>query len=89
MGRPGNCLKVLVVDDDPGSLLVAQAAVEQSGHECLTAANGDIGWDLYQRGRPHVVVPARFAKRRDGVIQSQRRTFALYSRYSLLNRRSR
>lgn len=56
MGRPGNCLKVLVVDDDPGSLLVAQAAVEQSGHECLTAANGDIGWDLYQRGRPHVVV---------------------------------
>ncbi|MFF1881296.1 response regulator [Pseudarthrobacter sp. NPDC058196] len=49
-------MRVLVVDDDPGSLLVAQAAVEQSGHECLTAADGDIAWDLYQTWRPHVVV---------------------------------
>ncbi|WP_284978494.1 response regulator [Arthrobacter sp. fls2-241-R2A-200] len=56
MGRPGESLKVLVVDDDPGSLLVAQAAVEQSGHECFTAADGDTAWDLYQTRRPHVVV---------------------------------
>jgi signal transduction histidine kinase len=56
MGRPGKLLKVLVVDDDPGSLLVAQAAVEQSGHECLAAADGDIAWDLYQTCRPDVVV---------------------------------
>lgn len=33
-------LSVLVVDDDAGSLLVAQAAVERSGHECLTAVDG-------------------------------------------------
>lgn len=49
-------MKVLVVDDDRGSLLVARAAVEQSGHECIVAADGDAGWQLYQDQRPHVVV---------------------------------
>jgi CheY-like chemotaxis protein len=37
-------MKVLVADDDPGSLLVAQAAVERAGHDCLAAANGDEAW---------------------------------------------
>lgn len=49
-------MKVLVVDDDPGSLLVAKAAVERSGHECLTAADGDAAWRLYQSHRPQAVV---------------------------------
>lgn len=49
-------MKVLVVDDDPGSLLVAEAAVEQSGHQCLTAADGDEAWKLYRSERPETVV---------------------------------
>ncbi|WP_284764449.1 diguanylate cyclase [Arthrobacter sp. efr-133-R2A-63] len=49
-------MRVLVVDDDPGSLLVAKAAVERSGHECLTAPDGDAAWRLYQSHRPHAVV---------------------------------
>ncbi|MEW1808468.1 diguanylate cyclase [Pseudarthrobacter sp. NPDC080039] len=49
-------MRVLVVDDDPGSLLVARAAVEQSGHECITAADGDTAWELYRSHQPHVVV---------------------------------
>jgi diguanylate cyclase (GGDEF)-like protein len=49
-------MKVLVADDDRGSRLVAKAAVEQSGHECLVAADGDAAWELYQRYQPHVVV---------------------------------
>ncbi|MHA7292177.1 GGDEF domain-containing protein [Arthrobacter sp. MDT3-24] len=49
-------MKVLVVDDDPGSLLAAKAAVERSGHECLTAADGYAAWRLYQSHRPKVVV---------------------------------
>ncbi|MEO5315519.1 response regulator [Pseudarthrobacter sp. CC12] len=49
-------MRVLVVDDDPGSLLVARAAVEQSGHECITAADGDTAWELYRNHQPHVVV---------------------------------
>ncbi|VXC57478.1 Response regulator receiver modulated diguanylate cyclase [Arthrobacter sp. 9AX] len=49
-------MKVLVADDDPGSLLVARAAVERSGHDCLTAADGDEAWALYLEHQPDVVV---------------------------------
>ena len=49
-------MKVLVVDDDPGSLMVAKAVVEQAGYECLSATNGDSAWDLFQRYQPQVVI---------------------------------
>lgn len=47
---------VLVADDDPGSLLVAKAAVERSGHDCLTARDGDEAWSIYLERQPDVVV---------------------------------
>jgi diguanylate cyclase (GGDEF)-like protein len=49
-------MKVLVADDDPGSLMVARAAVERSGHDCLAAADGDEAWALYREHQPDVVV---------------------------------
>jgi signal transduction histidine kinase len=49
-------MTVLVADDDEGSLLVAKAAVEKSGHQCIVAADGDTAWRLYQERRPQVVV---------------------------------
>ncbi len=49
-------MKVLVADDDAGSLLVARAAVERYGHDCLTAADGDEAWALYLEHQPDVVV---------------------------------
>lgn len=49
-------MKVLVADDDLGSRLVAKAAVEQSGHECILAADGTSAWDLYRQHLPQVVV---------------------------------
>jgi diguanylate cyclase (GGDEF)-like protein len=49
-------VKVLVADDDPGSLMVARAAVERSGHHCLAAADGDEAWALYLEHQPDVVV---------------------------------
>jgi two-component system chemotaxis response regulator CheY len=49
-------MKVLVADDDPGSLLVAKAAVERSGHECIAAADGDAAWELYRTHKPQAVV---------------------------------
>jgi two-component system response regulator MtrA len=49
-------VKVLVADDDPGSLLVARAAVERSGHDCLAAADGDEAWALVREHQPDVVV---------------------------------
>lgn len=49
-------MKILVADDDPGSLMVARAAVERSGHDCLTAADGDEAWAMYLEHQPDVVV---------------------------------
>lgn len=49
-------MKVLVADDDQSSLLVARAAVERAGHDCLIAADGDEAWALYLEHQPDVVV---------------------------------
>ncbi|ALV41992.1 hypothetical protein AU252_13165 [Pseudarthrobacter sulfonivorans] len=56
LGNSGAAMTVLVVDDDEGSLLVAKAAVEKSGHKCIVAADGDTAWQLYLERRPQVVV---------------------------------
>jgi diguanylate cyclase (GGDEF)-like protein len=52
-------MKVLLADDDLGSLLVAQAAVEALGHTCLTALDGITAWQLYLEHRPEVVITDR------------------------------
>ncbi len=49
-------MKILVADDDPGSLLVAQASVESAGHDCIVAEDGAMAWRLYQEHQPDVVV---------------------------------
>ncbi|AUZ33928.1 diguanylate cyclase response regulator [Arthrobacter sp. PGP41] len=60
-------MKVLVADDDPGSLMVARAAVERSGHDCLAAADGDQAWALYLEHQPDVVVTDRVMPGMDGM----------------------
>ncbi len=60
-------LSVLVADDDAGSLLVAQAAVERSGHQCLTAADGEAAWKIYRQHRPDVVVTDLAMPNMDGL----------------------
>lgn len=60
-------MRVLVADDDPGSLLVARAAVERSGHDCITAADGGEAWALFQAHRPDVVVTDRMMPVMDGL----------------------
>ena len=42
-----DAMTVLVADDDAGSLLVAKAAVEKYGHECIVAADGETAWQLF------------------------------------------
>lgn len=62
---------VLVADDDPGSLLVAKAAVARSGHDCLTAKNGDEAWALFLEHRPDVVVTDWMMPGLDGLALSR------------------
>ena len=49
-------MKVLVADDDPTSRLIAQAAVESLGHDCVTAVDGGRAWDAFRDDRPDVVI---------------------------------
>jgi DNA-binding response OmpR family regulator len=49
-------VRVLLADDDMLSLHVLATAVEQLGHECRTAPDGDAAWALYQEMQPDVVI---------------------------------
>jgi len=49
-------MKVLVVDDEPLSRLVVQAAVEQLGHLCIADENGEAAWQHFDEDKPDVLV---------------------------------
>jgi two-component system chemotaxis response regulator CheY len=48
-------MKVLIVDDEPGTRLLVAAAVERLGHRVLQAADGTEGWRAFELHRPDVV----------------------------------
>lgn len=48
--------KVLVIDDEPDSLLVAQSLLEMCGAQVAVAANGQEGLDAIRSVRPDFVV---------------------------------
>jgi len=65
-------MRVLVADDDLGSRLVAQAAVQARGHECVTAADGEQAWLLMSQFRPDVLVTDRDMPGLDGITLCRR-----------------
>ena len=48
--------KILVVDDEPDSLMVAQLLLEMYGAEVLTAINGREGLRKASQERPHFII---------------------------------
>jgi two-component system chemotaxis response regulator CheY len=52
-------MRVLVADDDSTVRLISRTVVEELGHECAEAANGQEAWAEYQRFQPHVLVTDR------------------------------
>jgi DNA-binding response OmpR family regulator len=48
--------RVLVIDDDPSLLDVLSMALEEAGHDVLTAADGSAGWSRVQGDKPDVVI---------------------------------
>lgn len=60
-------MRVLVADDDPVSRLMLQAAVEDLGHECLGASDGDEAWRLFREAVPEVLVTDRVMPGVDGL----------------------
>ena len=60
-------MKVLIVDDDLGSRLVAQAAVERLGHAWRSASDGDAAWQAWQDFQPDVLISDRAMPGLDGL----------------------
>ena len=49
-------MKILIVDDEPGTRLMVASAVRRLGHAVVEAEDGDEGWQRFQAGRPEVVI---------------------------------
>ena len=49
-------MKILIVDDEPGTRLMVAAAVERLGHAAVQAADGEEGWRVFAAERPEVVI---------------------------------
>jgi len=49
-------LKLLAIDDAPEHLTLVSEALRQEGLEIQTATDADVGWDLFQRLRPRIVL---------------------------------
>jgi two-component system, cell cycle response regulator len=49
-------MRILVADDEPTTCLIAQAALDDLGHDCLTVPDGAKAWDAFRSERPEVVI---------------------------------
>lgn len=60
-------MRILLVDDEPTSILTLQAALEELGHECVSAADGLQAWDALQATSVDVVISDWMMPGLDGV----------------------
>lgn len=65
-------MRILIADDDLGSRLVAQSAVQRLGHECSTAVDGEHAWQILQQTRPQVLISDRAMPGLDGITLCRR-----------------
>jgi CheY-like chemotaxis protein len=62
----GPTASILIVDDDPGQLLLMCTALEQKGFEVIEAADGVEGCELFDEHRPDLVLVDLMMPRMDG-----------------------
>jgi two-component system chemotaxis response regulator CheY len=65
-------MRVLVVDDEPGTRLLVATAVERLGHACLQAADGEEAWRRFQEQPPDVVITDWAMPGLDGTALAER-----------------
>lgn len=49
-------MKILIVDDEPGTRLMVASAVRRLGHEVVEAEDGTDGWRRFEREQPDVMI---------------------------------
>jgi twitching motility two-component system response regulator PilH len=47
--------KILIIDDEPGILLMYGDRLKSSGHEAITAKNGDEGIEIAKKEKPDLI----------------------------------
>ena len=60
-------MKILVVDDEPLSRHVLQAAVQQLGHQWTAAENGQAAWQSFNQDKPEVLITDLLMPEVDGL----------------------
>jgi diguanylate cyclase (GGDEF)-like protein len=60
-------MRILVVDDEPLSRHVMQAAVERLGHEWTAAEDGEAAWQCFTQDNPDVLITDLMMPRVDGL----------------------
>jgi DNA-binding response OmpR family regulator len=60
-------MRILVADDDRGCGRLMGAALDELGHEPLLAQDGQQAWDLFQSGRPEIVITDWMMPKVDGL----------------------
>jgi DNA-binding NtrC family response regulator len=56
MPMPEPAIRLVAIDDDPSSLELIAAALEQDGLEILTEMDAEKGWELVRRIQPEIVM---------------------------------
>ncbi|MGH8501138.1 MAG: diguanylate cyclase domain-containing protein [Gammaproteobacteria bacterium] len=70
-------MRVLIAEDDPGSLLILEMAVAQFDHDCQVAEDGAKAWMLFQNAQFDVVISDWMMPGMDGIELCRRiRAFA-------------
>ncbi len=49
-------MRILIVDDSPMERLIIRVAIEQLGHECIVAVDGEEGWQAFVEGGADVIL---------------------------------
>lgn len=49
-------MRILVADDDPTALRIAQLTIQSLGHKCHTVTDGEQAWDEFRSWRPDAVI---------------------------------
>lgn len=75
-------MKILIAEDDLIPRMILKTAVEQFGHECLVAEEGNAAWEIFQHNQVNVIISDRIMPGMDGIELCRRVREAVSDSYT-------